>query len=183
MDLHQAIIKGDFLLTRRLVEAGADVNVIDNERRTPLMVCCLHDGESRALAVARILLMHGALVGLCDGQGRNALMYSVLYERLGITKLFLEALDYDLNYTDREGCTALLYAAKVGNSSITKMLLKSMKRYGLEVDKPDKEGVTPLILSCRLGHKQCAADLRSLGKASECIKDKVHGKTAKDWEL
>lgn len=183
MDLHQAIIKGDFLLARKLIESGARVNGTDEDKRTPLMICSLHDGETWALGVARILLMHAAKVGISDKKGRNALIYAVLYERQDLVELFLKALDYDLNHSDCEGCTALWYAAKLGNVNIATVLLKCMKKYSLDVDKPNKDGFTPLIQACHLGHQQCATVLRNLGKASDTIKDDIHSRSAKEWEL
>ncbi|MGH0157429.1 UNVERIFIED_CONTAM: hypothetical protein FKN15_056106 [Acipenser sinensis] len=196
MDLHQAIIKGDFLLARKLIESGARVNGTDEDKRTPLMICSLHDGETWALGVARILLMHAAKVGISDKKGRNALIYAVLYERQDLVELFLKALDYDLNHSDCEGCTALWYAAKLGNVNIATVLLKCMKKYSLDVDKPNNYGFTPLIQACHLGHQQCATVLRNLGKASDTIKDDIHSRTfkkssaelvssapGKDWRL
>ena len=134
LNLHQAILKADFILARRLIEAGANVNSRDEERRTPLMLCCLHDGESWSLGVARMLLIHRGQVGLCDRHGRTALVYAVLYGRLGLVRLFLQALDYDLNHVDKHGHMALWYSAQVGNGPINDLLLKTMRKYCLSTD-------------------------------------------------
>ncbi|KAL1023783.1 hypothetical protein UPYG_G00046050 [Umbra pygmaea] len=129
-----AILKADFIRARTLIEAGARVNGRDEEQRTPLMLCCLHDGECRSLGVAQMLLVYKGSVGLCDRRGRSALMYAVLYERLGLVRLFLQALDYDLNHVDECGHTALGYAAQVENRVIYDLLLRTMKKYGMNSD-------------------------------------------------
>uniref|UniRef100_H3AUU2 Uncharacterized protein n=1 Tax=Latimeria chalumnae TaxID=7897 RepID=H3AUU2_LATCH len=183
MDLHEVLKKGDFYLIRKLTEHGADVNITDGEGRTPLMICCLHDSENWALGSARILLSYGAKVGYCDKMGRSALIYAVIYGREALLKLFLDAMDYDLNHSDKEGCTALWYAAASGNTAVTKMLILHLKKYGMQVDKANKKGFTPLMQACRLGHASCANLLRHLGKASDQVTDKLHSKTAKEWEL
>ncbi|KAG9275752.1 ankyrin repeat domain-containing protein 34C-like [Astyanax mexicanus] len=131
MSLHKAVLKGDFLEVRRLVESGVEVNRRDAGGRTALMLCCLHDGEDRARGVARTLLMHGGRVGLSDGSGRSALIYAVLYERVGLVRMFLQALDYDLTAHDRTGGTTLDYANQTRNRTIMDLVLQVMRRYGL----------------------------------------------------
>ncbi|XP_018410577.1 PREDICTED: tRNA (adenine(37)-N6)-methyltransferase [Nanorana parkeri] len=121
-----ALAKGDFNLLRNLVESGTDINIQDKEVRTALINCCLHDGEKWALGSARLLLTYGAKVGLCDKVGRNALMYAIMYGRQYLVKLFLDALDYDLDHTDKLHHTALWYAAHCGNTNITTMVTKSI---------------------------------------------------------
>lgn len=133
MDLHHAILQADFRRARELIESGASVNSRDEEQRSPLILCCLHNEESWALGVARMLLVYGARVGLCDSDGRTALVYAVLYERLGLTKLFLRALDFDLNHADKQGHTALWYAAQNSNWPIHDLVLQAVRRYGLKM--------------------------------------------------
>ena len=132
MNLHLAILKGDFTLARRLVESGVDVNERDGHGWTPLMLCSLHDGESWALGVGRMLLVHGGRVGLADAHGRSALIYAILYKRLPLVELLLQALDYDLRRTDRDGHNALWYADQSGDDAIRKMLLQKFNTLGYE---------------------------------------------------
>uniref|UniRef100_A0A8C4TL26 Uncharacterized protein n=1 Tax=Erpetoichthys calabaricus TaxID=27687 RepID=A0A8C4TL26_ERPCA len=178
MALHRALLHGDFLQTRQLIESGTDVNAADEEQRTPLMICALHNGEARSLGIARQLLEKGAQVGLCDQRGRNALLYAAMYERKDLVDLFLCALDYDLNHADKDGRTALSHATQRGNAPIVRALLRSLKRYGLDVNKPDKFGFTPLLHACRLGHEHCSVQLQTTGKST----DKMCGRTVKQLE-
>lgn len=133
MSLHLAVQKGDFAVVRHLVESGStDVNEKNGKGLTPLMLCSLHDGESWALGVARMLLTHGGRVGLGDACGRSALTYAILYKRLPLTRLLLQALDYDLRRPDCDGHSALWYAEKSGDDAILKVVLQKLKRFGNE---------------------------------------------------
>lgn len=129
-----ALAKGDFNLLRNLVESGTDINIQDKEGRTALINCCLHDGEKWALGSARLLLTYGGKVGLCDKVGRNALMYAIIYGRQHLVKLFLDALDYDLDHTDKWNHTALWYATHCGNTNITIMVKEVSKKYYLDTE-------------------------------------------------
>jgi ankyrin repeat protein len=54
--------------TALLVEHGADVNVQDNEGKTPLMGAAFYGG----LGVVQYLRQHGARVDVVDSRGRTA---------------------------------------------------------------------------------------------------------------
>lgn len=114
------------------MESGADVNEKDEKGLTPLMLCSLHDGESWALGVARMLLTHSGRVGLGDACGRSALTYAILYRRLPLVQLLLQALDYDLRRPDCDGHNALWYADQSGDDAILKMVLQKCKTFGNE---------------------------------------------------
>ncbi|KAM7165764.1 hemogen isoform 1-T4 [Macrochelys suwanniensis] len=181
-DVNIALTKGDFNLLKELVESGADVNRRDREGRTPLMNCCLHDGEAWALGAARLLLSFGARVGDWDRHRRNALIHAVLYQREGLVGLCLGGLDCDLNHTDQAGCTALWHAAAAGHAGITRMIILSLKRYGLEINKANKDGITPLMQAHGQGHTVCANMLWDTGTSPELGEDQVRTRTAKGWE-
>ncbi|KAJ1205446.1 hypothetical protein NDU88_000881 [Pleurodeles waltl] len=179
MDVNAALLNGDFNLLRACVESGADVNRRDEKGRTPLINCCLHDGQDWASGAARLLLTYGAKVGYCDKSGRNALTYAALYMREHLVEHFLEALDYDLNHADKAGCTALWYAATSGCTSIVRKLLVSLRKYGLDAEKANKEGLAPLQQACRLNHSACAELLRNSRNVSELMKGEASTRTQK----
>ncbi|XP_042700695.1 hemogen isoform X1 [Chrysemys picta bellii] len=178
-DVNEALMKGDFNLMKELVESGADVNRWDREGRTPLMNCCLHDGEGWVLGAAQLLLSFGARVGDWDRHRCNALIHTV---QKGLVGLCLGALDCDLNHTDQAGCTALWHAAAIGHVGITTMIILSLKRYGLEINKANKDGLTPLMQAHRQGHTVCANMLRDTGTSPEQGRVQVRAKMAKGWE-
>ena len=124
--LHVAIRRGQFHDVRQLVSAGDDVNCRDGNHRTPLILCTLVEQEPWGVGIARLLLEMGALVGLPDKQGRNALIYACMYRRLELVDIFLKAVDYDLDHRDRYGNTALFYAASSGNADVVTEMVRKM---------------------------------------------------------
>ena len=59
MALHYAVRNKLLVEIRSLVESGANVNARDNDRRTPLMLCCAEEDEKFAAGIARMLLQVG----------------------------------------------------------------------------------------------------------------------------
>ncbi|CAH2293655.1 tRNA (adenine(37)-N6)-methyltransferase [Pelobates cultripes] len=149
-DVNVALRKGDFNLLRNLVESGADVNLKDEEERTPLINCCLHDGQKWAVGSARLLLTYGAKVGFCDKMGRNALMYAVLYQREELVKLFLEACDFDLTRADKWNHTALSYATCFGNTRVKTMLINILNKCHFISETSKKKSIVKEKNSFRL---------------------------------
>ncbi|XP_071800293.1 uncharacterized protein [Asterias amurensis] len=180
-ELHVAIRRGQFHDARQLVSAGDDVNCGDGTHRTPLILCALLEQATWGVGIARMLLEMGALVGLPDKQGRNALIYACIYRRLELVEIFLRAVDFDLNHRDRFGNTALFYAASSGNIDIVTELVKKFKHFGEKLDRGNKCGMTPLLEACRLGHKTVGRILVENG-ADEEHRDSVRHWNAMDWE-
>ncbi|XP_072017260.1 uncharacterized protein [Amphiura filiformis] len=180
-DIHAAIHRGQYHDLRLLVSAGENVNQRDSEKRTPLILCTLVEQESWAVGIARLLLEQGAMIGYKDKIDRNALMHACLRRRPQLVRVFLGAVDFDLNHRDRHGNTALFYAASTGHTEIVGELVRTLKRYKLTTDVANKSGMTPLLEACRLGHKLCAKMLTDEGGASEAHKDNIRKFNAQDW--
>nr|XP_006826050.1 PREDICTED: uncharacterized protein LOC102803407 [Saccoglossus kowalevskii] len=180
-DMHAYLRKGYFHELRLLVSSGADVNVRDQQQRTPLIVCSLLEEEDWAVGIARMLLENGGMIGYSDRQGLNALGYACMYQREKLVRVYLNAIDFDLNATDKLGNTALMYAAATGNVRIASLLVQTLKRYKQTVDKPNKDGMTPLLEACRRNHVDCADVLIHDGQANEKHRDKIEKRNAKEW--
>ncbi|XP_013421464.1 uncharacterized protein LOC106181577 [Lingula anatina] len=180
--INTAIKRGFFQQVRFLIELGSDVNGKDEDGLTPLILCAMIEEEEWGVGLSRLLLEKGASVGFRDKRGLNALHYACLYQRLELVRVFLCAIDYDLNQGDKFGNTALHYAVSVGNVDITRLLLRTLQKYGMTVDKPNRRGFTPLIQAWSTGRVTCAQILVDEGHADQETADKVEGKTAKEWE-
>ena len=79
--------KGKFMdMMRRLLEHGADPNICNNNRATPL-----HEASSRGLLeAARLLLNHGAKVDEKDGEGKTPFQVAASNGHDEMTKLLVE---------------------------------------------------------------------------------------------
>jgi ankyrin repeat protein len=105
-------------MVKDLLEAGADANAragdygsnFNPAGETPLARAAREVWESEGVvAVAKLLLAHGAHVNLQDKDGRTALMQAAGTGKLELAKLLLEN-KADPNLIDNNSCAALSYA-------------------------------------------------------------------------
>ena len=86
--LHAAIEAGDAVLTRRLLDAGADAAALDRAGETPLMIAARVGEPELAMA----LLEHGAAVDARDEQfGQTALMIAAREGHLETARVLVAA--------------------------------------------------------------------------------------------
>jgi ankyrin repeat protein len=159
-------------IIRRLVAAGADVNAVDDDGETPLMVSLSHDPY---YGNPMVLLEEGARASINykDKQGRTALMFAAQTGEVGITKTLLE-VGASINARDNKGQNALTYAALgyPSRSDIIPFLLST----GLRVDDENVDRQTALMLAAQRRVAEPVSQLLKAG-ADPNKKDKV-GRTA-----
>ena len=180
--LNSAIREKRFTQVKLLLDIGVNINRRDSELRTALMQLCFLEDEAKAAKYAKMLLQRGAKVGLKDKNGLTALSHACKRGQEQLVSIMLEgASDFDLNSQDRQGNTALHYAAMSGNFVVLNLLLSKLKRFKLSVDTLNEKGETPLIVASKSGNFFCARILISEGKASKGARDYVEFKTADEW--
>ena len=103
---------------RRLAEAGADLNVTDGARNTPLHLAVKQGHE----AVARLLSEKGAKSNTYDRDGVSPLFTAVADGKEAMVRLLIEQAE-DINETDMEGSSLLHVAVRKGYKEIVKLLL------------------------------------------------------------
>ncbi|KAM9613355.1 2-5A-dependent ribonuclease [Trichechus inunguis] len=115
------------VLTILLDEMGADVNARDNMGRNALIhvLQSCRDGKVKAVTaetITRLLLDRGADVKVRGEGKKTPLILAVEAKELGLVQMLLEQKHIEINDTDSEGNTALLFAVKLGLMEIVCLL-------------------------------------------------------------
>lgn len=119
----ESIIRGEPKIVKKLLDAGADPNIVDQHGITPLMYVSKAAGIlpphiNRSLV--KLLVDNGAHVDLQDMNGRTALMYAVVNRKSDIVE-YLLSIGAETQILNKEGKNAANYS----RSSHIKELLRS----------------------------------------------------------
>ena len=110
------------------------------------------------LRLVKMLLQHGADPGAVSNLGVTALMLAAANGREDVADYLLCLPTIDTEVRDEEGCTALLWAAGVGQLRLMKMLLQ----HGADPGAVSNRSVTALMLAAENGREEVADYLLSL---------------------
>ena len=146
--------------------AGADLNLLDDEDQTPLMVAA----EWNDVGKTKLLLEAGADVNAKNCYGETALMKAA-EENVDIVKLLLEA-GADVNVRNSRGETVLMKAARSDDVNIVKLLIEA----GAAIDAQDNELKTALMKV----HQHSINYTKVLPESEADIED-IKEKTAMDY--
>jgi ankyrin repeat protein len=154
----EAATVGDAAILKLLLKAGADVNSPNAEGQTTLMAVA----RTGNVEAAKVLLAKGADVNAKEQWGgQTALMWAAAQRQPAMVQLLVKhradvnaratVRDWKRRVTaegrpkdmNRAGLTPLLYAAREGCIECAKHLLAG----GADIDLPDPDKTTPLILS------------------------------------
>lgn len=105
-----------------LEEMGADVKARDNMGRNALIHALVNPDDSNVVAITRLLLHHGADVNVRGEKGKTPLILAVEKKHLILVQMFLEQKHIEIDDTDKEGKTALLWAVELNLAEIAKLL-------------------------------------------------------------
>ncbi|GBM10478.1 Putative ankyrin repeat protein FPV245 [Araneus ventricosus] len=140
-------IQGSYDVVKELVEAGADVNLANFLRQTPLHVAVMHRNRD----VVNALIRFRALVNAKDCLGNSALHYAInactsmnyaldcmnpnncphRVPDMDIIGRLLEHRSVDINVRNSKGCTPLLWAVKDQNVDAVRTLLSKAARVNI----------------------------------------------------
>ncbi|XP_062297967.1 transient receptor potential cation channel subfamily A member 1b [Scomber scombrus] len=137
--LHRATIFDHMELAEYLISLGADLNSIDCEGNSPLLLAT----SCGAWKTVALLLSKGANVNVKDGFGCNFLHLAIQQPK-GLKNLPEDALQHScvkplLSCEDNEGCTPLHYACRLGIHDSVKNMLGLSGQLGLECKSKDKK--------------------------------------------
>ena len=172
--MQEAAVTADPAIIELLLKAGAGAESPNAEGQTALMVVA----RSGKVESARLLLRHGAKINAIERWGgQSALMWAAAQSQAEMVK-FLVSKGADVNTRsavrdwqrrvtaegrpknmNHGGFTALLYAAREGCSACVGNLLKGHA----DINLPDPDGLTALVLALTNMHFDLAAGLITAG--------------------
>ncbi|XP_045906758.1 CARD- and ANK-domain containing inflammasome adapter protein [Micropterus dolomieu] len=153
-----------------LIDSGANVNMLDKEGYTPLLL----SAELGHTEVFRALLAKQAKLDATLSDLSSALHLAVHGGSVPIVQTLLER-GLDPNITGPKAQTPLHLAAKCNRPECVDLLLRA----GAQVNAVAQDGLTPLHIASQQGHAGPVIQLLQ-GKADTGVKDKV-GRTALHW--
>ncbi|WP_372997782.1 ankyrin repeat domain-containing protein [Marinobacter sp.] len=139
--LHESVFNGSVELTRKLVDAGADLESRWNEW-TPLHYTANsleHADRSNDVELARILIKAGADINAQQSEGSTPLLLSVINDRQEVLDLLLDS-GADLERANEVGNTPLIESVFLGNVSAAKKLIDA----GANLEATQKQDWTAL---------------------------------------
>jgi ankyrin repeat protein len=145
-ELHRCAESGDLERVKELVKGGANLEEVDNDGKTALLLASLHGH----FEIVGYLIEQGANVAHTDGDGMTALHWACVGQDLPDGR-DLPTVKYLLQYgasaTDRDddGMTALLHAAEWGSLEIIQCLLSP--EGGASITEVEDGGKTALLLA------------------------------------
>lgn len=107
-----AAINGKLTVVKSCLKNKADINIMDKENYTALMLASWYGHEK----VVEFLIKSGANLDIQNSNGDTALLAAIGSGKLGIVNLLISA-GAKLDVQDTFGNTALIYAAYNGRSS------------------------------------------------------------------
>ena len=181
--LLEAAEEGVMWKVRYLLEHGLSIHS-RNDRGEGLLVCVLRVKITKQRhKLFRWLLRQGADPRMVDKvTGRNVLGWAACLDRGDQMMLLVEEGNVSINHKDHHGYIALHYAVLHDNLTCVLLLCTASKKFGLTVDIPDGQGITPYLLACRLGHVRCTHILLKEGRASPYQFDTVNFNTSDSWQ-
>ncbi|MEG4809998.1 ankyrin repeat domain-containing protein [Microcoleus sp. F8-D3] len=139
--LHNAVKIGFKELVQQLIKDGANVAILDSEKRTPLHLAVDRGSQD----IAELLIANGARVNARNANGQTPLYRAIAIGHNEIAALLINN-GTDVNNIDGSGTTPLHKAAHYGNVEILKLLIAK----GAEINIQDNQRKTPLDIAVDL---------------------------------
>lgn len=148
--LLSAAQNGNIKLIELLLSAGADVNTIDHDGETALMLAV----KNQKKAAFTLLLKNGGDVNTVNKNGQSILLTAVQRNDQDAVESLLKS-GADVNYADSNRKTALHYAVDEGYDNLIPILISA----GADVNAKTDTGYTPLHYASAKGLEDIISDL------------------------
>jgi ankyrin repeat protein len=170
--LHVAAQGGHLDVVNLLLENGAQVTVLDDEKRSALVLAVKGNHGDVAIALVKAGADPNTPYTDEDGEDHNLLMDAITVENEEFAILLAEK-GADLYYKGDKKVTNLLQASHRGLTDVVKILLEKHAATGTSgyLDDASDEGITPLIAAASEGHVEIVKLLVD-AKANVNAKDK-----------
>ena len=113
----KSITKENMQVAEFLIDRKADLNVVNNDRHTALVLAINNNNTE----IARLFVEKGAKLDIADRNGYTALMWAIEKENVEMVKLLINKRA-NIYLKTKDGKTASSIAKKTGNSLIIRML-------------------------------------------------------------
>lgn len=164
--LQRAIESRSLHRIKFLLSQGCDPNIACGpDSLRPLILACYIAADDKRVEVIEVLLQARAVPGLVDKSGRSAL-YHACWLGLDISTidLLLQADDSDLTKADHlEGNTCLHVCAIFDRMETLKLLVRKMKKFGIDLNTNNNSGHTALSSAYLYNNMKCFEYLHSEG--------------------
>ncbi|MDA3886594.1 MAG: ankyrin repeat domain-containing protein [Candidatus Delongbacteria bacterium] len=121
-----SIMTGNFELTKRLIDLGAEINSPDENKSSPLQYLLTYmRNDSTLLDYVKYFYSKGADLEWKNTNNTSVLLYAISSNNVEVAKYVYENLaNPDINFIDTRGVTALFYGVKYNNIEMAKYLLE-----------------------------------------------------------
>lgn len=144
-----------------LIEAGANVNALNDKKRSALQIAVV---KGHVDCVRTLLTCSGRIdVNTRDFVGDTALHDAISKDNLEIATMLIEFPSVDLTLKNERGFNALHHACLKGNNPVVEKIL--LKRPDI-VNIPKEDGFTALHLAAINGHYRIAQTLLTKGRCN-----------------
>lgn len=150
-ELLEAAARGDAECVRACIRSGVDLECLDEDGQTPLMLAAGSSAEC-----VELLLGAGADAETGDKDSTTALMLACDANQAACVRLLLDAAPQTVNDRDAFGWTALMCAANQGNIETTRLLLDA----GADTDYTESYVRTAAEMAEERGSRELADMLR-----------------------
>lgn len=146
-------------MAKVLIANGADVNARDAKQDTPYLFAGA-EGRNEILSMT---LEHGADLKSTNRYGGTALIPAAEKGHLETVKILLKT-KIDVNHVNRLGWTALLEAIILSDGGEThQKIIQELLRAGADINRADKDGVTPLQHAQNKNYNKIVEMLKAAG--------------------
>ncbi|WP_187146241.1 ankyrin repeat domain-containing protein [Candidatus Amoebophilus asiaticus] len=167
--LHYAALVGSKITIEKLVAKEANVNVKNNDGDTPLHLAAAIGGKGNKIAATAALIAKGADINATDKNGNTPLSIAMQEGNQAVIEMLLAAENINVNFKDGSGDTLLHSALKRGNEEAFKGLIAK----GADVNSPDKDGKTPLLVAIEEYKQSFISILLQAGNINVDAKDSL----------